>query len=138
MTPNLDSNPLLLHEDAFYAYFIPYRHPESRFDIWGGLGLETFGDDFELVGKLDSAYVWTVVDGGGTADQWITPGIHYVNRVCYLVTEKPHNGLCVDFRVPRNLSSLTQLGLLRQLRKIERAMSAQLQTSATSASNRVG
>jgi len=32
--------------------------------------------------------------------QWITSGIHYVNRICYLVTERAHNGLVVDFRVP--------------------------------------
>ncbi len=114
--------PLILHEDAFYDFFIPYHHPKARHDIWGGIGLETFGEDFDLVRTLDENYVWSVVESGCDSDQWITPGIHYVNRVCYLVTEKPHNGLAVDFRVPHNLRSLTPLGLKRQIKKLERAM----------------
>jgi hypothetical protein len=113
---------LLLHEDTFYEFFVPYRHPKSKFDIWGGMGLETFGEDFQLVRSLDDNYVWTVVDSSCNSDQWITPGIHHVNRVCYLVTEKPHNGLMVDFLAPHNLRSLTPLGLKRQLRKLEKAM----------------
>ncbi len=115
-------SPLILHEDAFYAFFKPYRHPKSRHNIWGEIGLETFGEDFELVRNIDENYVWTVVESGCDADQWITSGIHYVNRICYLVTEKGHNGLMVDFRAPHNLRSLTTLGLKRQILKLERAM----------------
>jgi len=122
MNEQISTAPLVLHEDAFYEFFVPYRHPESRFDIWGGLGLETFGEDLQLVRKLDSSYVWTVLDSGCSDDQWITSGIHHVNRVCYLVTEKSHNGLIVDFRVPQSARSLTPLGLTRQIRKLERAM----------------
>ena len=29
--------PVVLHEDAFYEYFKPYRHPDACHDIWGGL-----------------------------------------------------------------------------------------------------
>jgi hypothetical protein len=122
MTEPLPLSPLVLHEDAFDAFFLPYRHPESRFNIWGGYGLETFGEDFQLVSRLDESYVWTVLDSGCDVDQWITSGIHYVNRVCYLVTERAHNGLIVDFRVPHRARFLTPLGLTRQIRKLERAM----------------
>ena len=115
-------SPLVLHEDAFHVFFVPYRHPDSRFNIWGGYGLETFWEDFQLVRRLDDSYVWTVLDSGCDADQWITSGIHYVNRVCYLVTKKAHNGLIVDFRVPNRARSLKPLGLTRQIRKLERAM----------------
>jgi len=114
--------PLILHEDAFDAFFLPYSHPQSHHNIWGGLGLETFGKDFELVRSLDINHVWTVIDSGDDANQWITTGVHYVNRICYLVTQKPHNWLMVEFRVPHNLRSLTPLGLKRQMRKLERAM----------------
>lgn len=58
--------PLVLHEDAFYAFFSPYRHPESRFYIWGGYGLETFGEDLQLVRRLDDSYVWTVLMAAAT------------------------------------------------------------------------
>ncbi len=115
-------SPLILHEDAFYAFFVPYRHPQSLHDIWDGIGLETFGADLELVRSIDGNYLWTLVESGCDDDQWITPGFHYVNRICYLVTEKAHNGLMVDFRAPYNLRSLTPLALKRQILKLERAM----------------
>ena len=38
-----------LYEDVFYAHFRPFRHDKSEFDIWGGLGLETFGHDLHLI-----------------------------------------------------------------------------------------
>ena len=110
---------LVLHEDAFYAYFKPYRHPEAQHAVWGGHGLETHSKDFELVRRLDEDYVWTVIDGEN-GEQWITPGIRHVNRVCYLVTEAPHAGLDVDFRCPRRMNTLTPLGLMRQLNKLRR------------------
>jgi hypothetical protein len=45
--------PYTLHEDTFYEHFEPYRHPEAHFDIWGGIGLETFGEDLEIVRRTD-------------------------------------------------------------------------------------
>ncbi len=124
---NTPLSHLVLHEDAFDAFFIPYRHPKSQHCIWGGFGLETYEKDFELVCSLDYNYVWTVLDSSFDANQWIVTGIHHVNRICYLVTEKPHNGLNVEFRIPHNLRSLTPLGLKRQVNKLERAM-AQMTT----------
>ena len=41
--------PIMLHEDTFYEYFKPYRHSDACHDIWGGLGLETFGKDLDTV-----------------------------------------------------------------------------------------
>lgn len=122
MSEELELEPLLLHEDTFYEFFVPYRHPKSQSNVWGEIGLDTCGEDFQLVRSLDDNYVWTVVEDGIRADQWITSGIHYVNRICYLVTEKPHNGLMVDFLAPHNLRSLTPLGLKRQIRKLEKAL----------------
>jgi hypothetical protein len=117
-------NITVLHEDAFYEYFKPYRHADACHDIWGGLGLETFGKDLDTVRKLDASYLWTVVEGGAGDDQWITPGYHFVNRICYLVTEESHQGIEVDFRVPYRLSSLTPIGLKRQMNKISRLLQA--------------
>ena len=114
--------PVVLHEDVFYEYFRPSRHPLAQHNIWGGHGLETFGEDLSLVRRLDSNYVWTVVDGDSGDDQWITPGIHYVNRVCYLVTERPHMSVAVDFRCPYRLNSLTKLGMKRQMNKLQRLL----------------
>jgi len=117
-----DQKYLSLHEDAFYVFFKPYRHKRANYDIWGGLGLETFGPDFELVKQLPTTRVWTVIDGGDNLDQWILTGIHIVNRICYLVTETPHNWQKIEFRIPSQGYSLTQLGLLRQVNKIRKFM----------------
>lgn len=111
--------PCVLHEDTFYEYFKPIRHAGTMCDIWGGRGLETYGKDLEIVRRHDPDFVWTVVDGE-SGNQWITTGYHYVNRVCYLITEKPHNSIPVEFRV-RN-DSLTPLGLKRQVLKLQRLM----------------
>lgn len=117
-------NPVRLHEDAFYEFFRPYRHPKSRYDIWGGIGLETFGDEFELVQTLAPNTIWTVVESGCGDDEWILPGIHIVNRICYLMTEIAHNWEPLEFRVPRRPFTLTRLGLIRQINKIKRLIEA--------------
>ena len=108
-------SPTIFHDDVFYEFFRPFRHPDSGFDIWGGHGLETFGSDLLLVNKSPKEFVWTVLDGASGQDQWITPGIWWVNRVCYLLTEVPHNWADVEFCVHHNLKSLTQIGLKRRL-----------------------
>ena len=116
---------IALHEDTFYEHFKPYRHPKAKYDIWGGHGLETFGSDLNLVRRHPPDYVWTVLENGFSDDYWIVPGIHYVNRICYLLTELPHYSIPIEFRVkyrPR-LFNLTSLGLTRQISQIKRLQS---------------
>lgn len=113
----------VFHEDSFYEYFKPFRHADVQYDIWGGHGLETFGEDFELVRRQDPAFVWTVVDGDSGSDQWIIPGAHHVNRVCYLLTEVSHNSAPLEFRVQSRPCSLTPLGLKREISRLKRLLS---------------
>ena len=120
----------VFHEDVFYEFFRPFRHPSSHFNIWGSYGLETFGEDLQIVKNYAENFVWTVVDGSDGPDQWITPGFHFVNRVCYLLTEVPHNGAWVEFRVARSLRSLTPLGLARRISTLRRMMRANAALSA--------
>ena len=103
------------HEDVFYEYFRPFQHPDAQFDIWGGYGLETFGNDLQLVRAYPEEFVWTVLHGGNGPDQWIVPGFYYVNRVCYLLTEVSHGSLSVEFRAARSNKSLTPRGLTRRI-----------------------
>ena len=117
---------LNLHEDTFCAHFEPYRHPKSRFNIWNGLGLETYGEDLAVVRSMDVNYVWTVVDRGDGPDQCISPGFAFVKRLCYLVTRKPHYCVNVHFRVPHSLSSLTPIGLRRQTTQLTRLIEAKV------------
>ena len=115
------SVPRMFHEDAFYEYFKPIPRLGTMRDIWGGHGLETYGEDLEIISRQDPAFLWTVVDGE-SADQWITAGFHYVNRVCYLVTEKPHNFALLEFRVRKDCHTLTPLGLKRQISTLKREL----------------
>jgi len=112
----------VLHEDTFYEYFDPILHAGTMCDIFGGHGLETYGKDLEIVRSYDPNYLWTVVDGESDS-QWIIPGYHYVNRVCYLLTKRAHHFIPVEFRIRNDRpSTLTQLGLRRQLLKVERLL----------------
>lgn len=113
----------VFHEDVFYEYFRPFRHPSANFDIWGSHGLETFGEDLKLVVEFDENHVWTVVDGEEGCDQWIIPGFHRVNRICYLLTEVAHFDAPIEFRIERGPHSLTSIGLKRRITALKRILS---------------
>ena len=110
------------HEDVYYAYFRPYRHPQSAFNIWGGLGLETFGTDLQLARSFNANFVWTLVEGGSGPDPWITPGLHVVNRLCYLVTQVPHYGAPIEFRTEGRPRPVTAIGLARRITMLRRVL----------------
>ena len=112
----------VFHEEVFYAYFRPFRHPAASYDIWGGDGLETFGDDFQIGKRINSSFLWTVVDGGEGADQLIAPGLHYVNRVCYLLTSEPHDWAPIEFRVGPVLRAITARRLACRITTLRRVM----------------
>lgn len=112
----------IFHEDVFYAYFRPFRHPSSHFNIWGGHGLETFGEDLQIVKSFNQNFVWTVVDGGEGSDQWITPGLHRVNRVCYLLTRVPHDWAPIEFRTEGKPRPMTAKGFTRRMTTLSRIM----------------
>lgn len=57
-----------------------------------GLMFETFGPELEAVNAADPACVWTVVDGED-GDLWLLSGCHRVNRLGYLITERPWSGI---------------------------------------------
>ena len=114
----------VFHEDVFYEYFRPFRHPLARFDIWGGHGLETFGDDLQLALNHDENHVWTVVVGEVGNDQWIIPGFHRVNRICFLLTEVAHFDAPIEFRIERGPHSLTPIGLARRITTLKRILAA--------------
>jgi hypothetical protein len=122
MNRRIQHELVAFHEDAFYAYFKPYRHPQASWEIWENIGLETFGEDWKLVQSLDPRYVWTVVEGDHWDEPWICPGLRMVNRHVYLVTEIPHDWAPVNFRCPEKRPWLTELGLKRQLTQLKQVM----------------
>jgi len=111
----LNAPALQLHEDAFFEHFQPYRHPSASTQCYGGIGLETFGNDEHLVCRQDWDFVWTVVDACDDGYQYITSGRRFVSRVVYLLSAKPHHDLPLLFRVDGRPRSLTPRGLARQV-----------------------
>ncbi len=53
-------------------------------------------------------------------DQWIIPGFHYVNRICFLLTEVAHFDAPIEFRIERGPHSLTPIGLARRITTLKR------------------
>ena len=114
----------VFHEDVFYAYFQPFRHPSSHFNIWGGHGLETFGEDFKIARSLHPHHVWTVLEGSEGSDQWISPGLHYINSIGYLVTHVPHADAPITFRIEGKPRPITSIGLARRMTTLRRLLVA--------------
>ena len=53
----------------------------------GSIMFETYGADLEKILKTDNHLVWTIVDCDGKLV--ICAGYHLVNRMNYVITEKP-------------------------------------------------
>ena len=85
----------------------PVKNHITKHSHLDGIGFESYGVELDFVNKHDKKYIWTVMHGDGCncgydengehatgcdGDIWlIYNGIGIVNRVCYLVTEKPEN-----------------------------------------------
>jgi hypothetical protein len=112
----------VFHEDVFYEYFQPIERTSSPFAIWGGNGFETFGSDFQIVQEYNQSFVWTVLDSTDDSDQWISPGLNFVNRVCYLLTSIPHNDVPILFRTEGRPRPISKVGLARRLTTLRKLM----------------
>ncbi len=82
-----------LNEDEFDERFPLVRNhinPTAgwAFDDEGGCLFETYGDEFAFVKRYDPSKIWTLVDGDD-GDLYVISGLHYVNRVGYLLSRDP-------------------------------------------------
>lgn len=50
--------------------------------------LETFGEDYEKVRSTNPQYIWTVLDGDDGL-MYLVAGHHLVNRIGYVISQKP-------------------------------------------------
>jgi hypothetical protein len=110
----------VFHEDVFHAYYRPYR-PEaiSVCDCLGECWILPSLTAFDALQRLDIHHVWTIVTGDSGRDVFFATGFHIVNREGYMVTHRSHNFELVDFRSAWRGSSLTELGLKREIKKLE-------------------
>ena len=94
-----------LTEDEFdvqYPLVPNHINPSASwaFGNAGGCLFETYGEEFEFVRRYDPSKVWTLVDGDA-GDMYLVSGLHYVNRVGYLLSRNPiPENTTVQVRLP--------------------------------------
>jgi hypothetical protein len=76
--------------DARYALVPNHINPSATWAFGDGVGclFETYGEEFEFVRRYDPKKVWTLVDGDD-GDMYVISGLHYDNRVGYLLSREP-------------------------------------------------
>ena len=82
-----------LTEDEFHdRYTLRLNHfdPSAGWNIdeAGGCLFEINGEEFAFVSQQDPLTVWTLVDGTN-GDMYLESGLHFVNRVGYLLSTIP-------------------------------------------------
>jgi hypothetical protein len=82
-----------LTEDEFddrYPLVPNHINPSTGWAIGdtGGCLFETFGEEFAFIQRQDPSRVWTLIDGED-GDMYVINGLHFVNRVGYLLSTIP-------------------------------------------------
>jgi hypothetical protein len=86
----MSDNLIELTEDEFddrYPLKFNHLNPSAGWAIGesGGCLFATHGDEFAFVKRQDHRMVWTLLDGDD-GDMYLVSGLHYVNRVGYLLS----------------------------------------------------
>ncbi len=70
------------------------------FDDNRGCLFETYGEEYEFVLRQDRTRIWTITEGDD-GDWYIVSGLHFVNRVGYLISREPvPSGVSIEVHVP--------------------------------------
>ena len=80
-------------EDEFDAQFpllINHLNPNTSwaFNDENGCLFETYGEELAFIREQDPSTVFTLVDGDD-GDLYVISGLHYVNRIGYLISTVP-------------------------------------------------
>ena len=110
----------MFHEDVFHAYYRPYRPaamPPDEFidECW----IYPSRSAFLALKTLNANHVWSITSDGSSRDLYFTTGFHVVNMEGYMVTERAHAFEMMDFRASWRAESLTEIGLRREIKKLE-------------------
>jgi len=79
-----------LTEDQFDEQFTLVENHIDNNASWGGAMFETFGEELDYVRmKAERGNnVWTIIEGDDDT-MFIVNGVHFVNRIGYLITKEP-------------------------------------------------
>lgn len=78
--------------DDWLASYRPVRNTIRTDAPFDGLMFETFGPELDAVKAADPACVWTLVSSDDDDGLYLLSGFHLVNRLGYLITERPWAG----------------------------------------------
>ena len=84
------TDAITLTEDEFderYPLLPNHLNPNASWATGDGPGclFETYGEEFAFVRGQDPRTVWTLIDGD-SGDPWLVNGLHFVNRIGYLIS----------------------------------------------------
>ena len=97
-----------LTEDEFHdRYTLRLNHfdPSAGWNIdeTGGCLFEIYGEEFAFVSQQDPLTVWTLVDGTN-GDMYLESGLHFVNRVGYLLSTIPFpENVIIQVHIPMTI-----------------------------------
>jgi hypothetical protein len=87
------NNSIILTQDEFdmrYPLRANHLNPNASWAVGEGPGclFETYGEEYAFVRSQDPDTIWTLIDGDN-GDPWLVSGLHFVNRIAYLVSTVP-------------------------------------------------
>ena len=65
-------------------------------ECFGEERFETYGVDLDFVRNYNQDHVWTFLEGD--SGDYLVSGFHWVNRIYYVITNEPHNGLDITVK----------------------------------------
>jgi hypothetical protein len=77
----------------------PVKNPLDPHSCYDGCMIETFEPQYDLVRKQwyrNKKCIWTVLDGEGSG-LVVVSGLHFVNRMGYIITEIPWESETIEF-----------------------------------------
>lgn len=76
-----------MDEGLWEVTFKPIKNHLDDNASLDGCMYETYGDELEFVKAQPNENIWTYCDDGENG--WLTSGYHFVNRLGYVICEKP-------------------------------------------------
>lgn len=84
-----------MSEDEFFDQFKPIQNTLVPDASYNGCMFETYGPEYDFVQQQKPANIWTVIDTELYPE--IISGFNIVNRIGYLITEKPwEDNVCYE------------------------------------------
>jgi hypothetical protein len=87
----------MTHEEWEEEY-VPVKNHLDDNASFDGCMFETYDEEFvHVLRNADDKKVWTYVEGD--EGLYLIPGLHFVNRLGYLITEKPYTDETIEVKL---------------------------------------